>query len=303
MSDVNLYGVCLPRPVLDIMFSTLKSMNLSKLSLCSVRLGSDGLLKLSSYLKDNTCLKNLMIGSDTIDLPVASSLSDAVKDHPCLEGIGFIKCGLDNAAALRIILEGCHKLKELLIIKDNIGSEGVHLLADFISSNNNVYILQLDENKMSDSDTLLLAAALKKNTNLRQLYLENDEITKAGEKSLLKAVFDPTSMDSIVESNHMCRVYTFDTSKPLIVKQRYKKEREVMNINRKNKSMSIQQKIRKKVVLALCGCRSKVKLFDLSHFNDLPLQLMPRVLELIQEHSKSRTNICRKKPEQLIKMP
>lgn len=74
-----------------------------------------------------------------------------------------------------------------------------------------------------------------------------------------------------------------------------------MNINRKKKSMSIQQKIRKKVVLALCGCRSKVELFDLSHFNDLPLQVMPRVLELIQEHSKKRTKLYLKKPEQLEK--
>ena len=106
VSDVNLYGVCLPRPVLDIMFSTLKSMNLCKLSLNSVQLGSDGLLKLSSYLKDNISLKNLMIGCDTIDLPAASSLSDAIKNHPCLAGVGFIYCGLDNAAALRIILEG-----------------------------------------------------------------------------------------------------------------------------------------------------------------------------------------------------
>ena len=47
------------------------------------------------------------------------------------------------------------------------------------------------------------------------------------------------------------------------------------------------KKIRKKVVLALCGTDGE--LFDLRHFNNLPLQLMPRVLELIQEHSGPRT--------------
>ena len=46
---------------------------------------------------------------------------------------------------------------------------------------------------------------------------------------------------------------------------------------------NIKKNIRKKVVLALCGVDGE--LFDLSLLNDLPFQLMPRVLELIQEHT------------------
>jgi len=41
-------------------------------------------------------------------------------------------------------------------------------------------------------------------------------------------------------------------------------------------------------VLALCGVDGS--LFDLSHFNDVPLQLMPRVLELIQKHTTRRSS-------------
>ena len=63
--------------------------------------------------------------------------------------------------------------------------------------------------------------------------------------------------------------------------------------------ISIQQKIRKKVVLALC--RQDGELFDLSHFNDVPLNLMPRVLELIQEHTDARTQAVRRMPIQLEK--
>ena len=54
-----------------------------------------------------------------------------------------------------------------------------------------------------------------------------------------------------------------------------------------SKMLVFHKKIRKKVVLALCGTDGE--LFDLRHFNNLPLQLMPRVLELIQEHSELRT--------------
>ena len=41
------------------------------------------------------------------------------------------------------------------------------------------------------------------------------------------------------------------------------------------------------MVLALC--RVDGDLFDLSLLNDIPLQLMPRVLKLIQEHTASRS--------------
>ena len=70
-----------------------------------------------------------------------------------------------------------------------------------------------------------------------------------------------------------------------------------------NDDISVKQKIRKKVVLALCGVEGG--LFDLSHFNDLPLGVMPRVLELIQEHTDMRTKVChthaRRMPDQLEK--
>ena len=46
--------------------------------------------------------------------------------------------------------------------------------------------------------------------------------------------------------------------------------------------------------MALCGVDGS--LFDLSHFNDIPLQLMPRVLELIQKHSESRTEMLTSMP-------
>jgi len=54
---------------------------------------------------------------------------------------------------------------------------------------------------------------------------------------------------------------------------------------------SIGQKIRKKVVLALCGPNRE--LFDLAFLNGMPLELMPRMLELIQEYGRTRTEAFR----------
>ena len=49
----------------------------------------------------------------------------------------------------------------------------------------------------------------------------------------------------------------------------------------------IGKKVRKKVVLALCG--NTWDLFDLQYFNGIPPKLMPRWLKLIQEHTQCRT--------------
>lgn len=140
----------------------------------------------------------------------------------------------------------------------------------------------LNHTSISDNDTLLLASALEKNSNLQQLNLRHNNITEEGEKTLLKAVFDPTSMESIIESNHTCLPYTYDAAKPAIVAQRSLLEIELFDIMNDD----IGHSIRRKVVLALC--RVDGGLFDLSHLNDLPLKLMPRVLELIQEHTATR---------------
>jgi len=138
----------------------------------------------------------------------------------------------------------------------------IGVILDFIRSNNPTKILRLDNNNISDNDTLLLASALKKNSNLQQLNLRNNKITEEGEKTLLNAMFDPTSMDSLVESNHTCMAYTYDTKKPSVVVQRPPIETEVLDINADD-NINIQQKIRKKVVLALCGVDGSLSLIYL----------------------------------------
>ena len=274
--------------VLDIMFPALQSMNLEKLGLKGTDLGTDGLQSLISFLKRNSSLHELYIdinGDIIDDMTVASTFSDALKEHPTLNKLLLYNGGLNNANVLRIILEGCTRLNHVEL-NDNIGSEAVGVLFDFISGNHPTEYLFLQHNKITDSDTILLASALNKNTNLTQFDLSgNDNITEEGEKTLLNALFDPTGMDSIIESNHTCIVHTYDVKSDTAIAQRPLFEQEVFKINLDGGS--VKQKIRKKVVLALCG--QDGELFDLSHLNDLPIQLMPRVLELIQEHSQSRT--------------
>jgi len=280
VEEVQIMGISLPVSVLDIIFQTLQSMNLTKLSLGDNALGNEGFLRLTSFLKQNTSLIKLFLGRDTIDdMSIASSFSDALKIHPNLKGfLTFVGCGLSNPEILEKILEGCKGVKTVAIMSEQLCLDGMTLMANFIRSNTITEILLLPDNSISDNDTVQLASALKGNTNLKQFDLRENDITEEGNKNMFRALYDPTSMDSIVESNYTCLTCT------LSVDQRSRLQKEVAMINSCNDS--IGQKIRKKVVLALC--RQDRELFDLSHFNDLPLQLMSRVLALIQEHAMYR---------------
>ena len=291
VEEVKIYSVSLPRPVLDIILPTLQTLNLVGLTLFSTGLGNEGFQRLSSFVKGSTSLKDLALGVNIVDnMSVADSISNAVHNHPSLEQIVFFKCGLNNTEILGKILDGCDKLKSLTVSLENLGLGGITAISDFIISNHpTLEVLKLQHNNISDSDSLLLATALNNNTNIKQLNLRHNDITEEGEKTLLKAVFDPTSMDSLVDSNHTCMTYTYDVSNASVLSQRPAVERELMFTNG-NENFSVGQKIRKKVVLALCGVDGS--LFDLSHFNGLSLPLMPRVLELIQEHSLTRRLAC-----------
>ena len=183
-------------------------------------------------------------------------------------------------------------MRQISIANNEFGSEGVAVLADFIGGNYCAKDLWLDHNKISDSDTPLLASALRTNTHLHRLDLAHNNIAEDGRNVLLKALFDTTTMNAIVESNHTCFVNTCFDDYGNDAYQMTDIEAEVSVINCGGDSIgsyTVGKKIRKKVVLSLC-CRHDGELFDLSHFNIVPLQLMPRVLELIQEHTQHRTH-------------
>ena len=112
VEKIELFNICLPPPVLDIAFPALQS-NLNSLSLANVSLGSDGYRCLSTFLEENTSLKQLIVADDAIDMSVAIPFSDAVRDHPTLENLGLINCGINNRTILGKLLEGCTKLNYL----------------------------------------------------------------------------------------------------------------------------------------------------------------------------------------------
>ena len=292
----GLVDISLPASLLETVFPALQLVNIVELTLFGCRMGSEGFTLLSSFLENNSNLESLGVGADDINgysidqgMSVASTFSEAIKNHPTLEKVFIAACIAYNTTnILRTILEGTTTIKDLTISMHYFDSEDIAVFADFISSNNPTEVLTLNQCNITDYDTLLLASSLKTNTNLKMLYLYDNEITQDGETTLLNALYNPTSIDSIIKSNHTCYTRTHDSTRNRnsIVETNLEAEVLVVNDDRVT-HCNVWEKIRRKVVLALC--RVDGEIFDLSLLNDIPPQLMPRVLELIQEHTTSRS--------------
>jgi hypothetical protein len=70
-----------------------------------------------------------------------------------------------------------------------------------------------------DDDVILIAQALKRNTNLEMSCLYNNNLTSIGVKALLTCVFDSSSLNAISESNHtLQRLWIFlDQEEPIML--------------------------------------------------------------------------------------
>jgi len=122
--------------------------------------------------------------------------------------------------------------------------------------------------------------ALKNNRTLLSLDLGDCNIKiVTGRKVLIhSALCDTTSLAAIVDSNHVCQL-TVSSGKSTYMNYRTQED-EMKNIN----ALALEDegmKIRYKVVLALFTINTD--LFDPRGFDDVPLELMPRLLEIAQQ--------------------
>jgi len=186
-----------------------------------------------------------------------------------------------------------------------IGAPGAKLIAKYLASNPALIELNLSGNDINSHGAKKIALALKKNTNLQHLSLQYNRLTKAcvpaftdalrNNNTLLSlnlggneirvttgravlnrnALCDTTSLEAIVESNHTCVLTTSEGKK---FRNDITHEYEMKNINSLD---SEGMKIRYKVVLALFSMNKD--LFHPRSFDEVPLELMPRLLELVQQ--------------------
>lgn len=121
---------------------------------------------------------------------------------------------LDDKAATHLaesmMLSGFQSLTRLDLSLNHVGPTGAQALAEVVACNPKLQRLLLIGNNLGDSGATCLANALKTNSTLLELNLGYNRVTSVGMNALRMAVYDTTSLDTIVASNHTVSILFHD---------------------------------------------------------------------------------------------
>ena len=214
-----------------------------------------------------------------------NKLCKIVKEHPSIESVGLNGCKGDNIDGYemlqKIMNAGKNKLETITLSNNHIRTEGGTFISDFLAKNPILESLYLDENKLNDQDALVIAKALKQNTNLRFLRLTGNNFTKTGWVALRKAEFDDSSLNAASDSNHTCSIiYPPDGSDSIEGLDISK-----MNGERNGAAAFNQTWMRSKKIYSILSSRNRDN-SNVKHFDDVPVEILPDMLDSIQEYSK-----------------
>jgi len=138
----------------------------------------------------------------------ARAMCLAIVSHPSINRVQLENCfgvgqrlGYDVLCALFVSGRG---IKYMDLEGNNIQTLGNTAIPDYIARNTPLMNLFLANNNLNDEDAILIAKALKYNTNIRTLRLQRNGITNVGIDAMKKAFYDPTSLNSVSDSNHTC---------------------------------------------------------------------------------------------------
>jgi hypothetical protein len=140
---------------------------------------------------------------------------------------------------------------------------GAVKFAQYLEGDPHIRWIDLVYNRLNDNDAILISQALKRNTNLKSMYLHSNNFTSIGVKSLLTCVFDGSSLNAIAESNHtLKRMNILDKIDIPPMKQIDCRIDRLLDLNRTQK-----------IMLALQDKDSLIQ-----YLANLPVELIPEVL-------------------------
>ena len=234
----------------------------------NANLCEEGIVYLSKLIDFSSQLWTLYLLHNRIDnMDSAHCLSRSLKLHTCIYRIWLNHCDLGSTPEILLIIL---KSNVSIINLDNnsIDSLGAVTIAEYLEGDPPIEHLSLGHNQLNDDDAILISHTLKRNTNLRRIYLHSNKITSIGVKVLLTCVFDSSSLNALSESNHTLERIDFfdDDNRPIKKLPNY--------INKVNDFERFQWLGRtRKILLAL---QDKDSL--LQYLANVPVKLMPEVL-------------------------
>ena len=253
---------------------------------------------LKQCLEKNTTLEQLCLGSNNLGTGgrVLSTIMSGMKINASLTHVDLSDNDIRRVPSMKLIakyLSSNPSLIELNLSNNGVPSKPASLLIESLKKNTTLQHLSLRRNSISDKSTPAFIDALQNNTTLLTLDLQlNNLKVKTGRKPILMAMCDTSSLDSIVNnSNHTCSVLLSDKNYGMSTLEN-KRARfwqdpskwinlPFVEMGKINALENEGEKIRYKVVLALTVMNKD--LYNPRYFEEVPLELMPKLFELVQQ--------------------
>ena len=267
-NTLQITDVEISKEVMDIILATNIGGKIDRcIKFTNTNLCGEGIISLSKLIQNNPTVNSLHLSHNSItDINAAVTLSKTLKPRLLMSNLDLSHCNLGNDANILVaVLQS--DVMMMVLDYNNISSSGAVKIAEYLKDNPPVQNLRLNNNNFTDDDATIFAQALKKNTNLRFLFLEGNRFAAEGIKSLIKAVYDPTSLNSISESNHKCLLYLLQLEESTTI-QSYISRIRLANYGRIGK-----------VLLALHSKQSMLHYLD----EKFPVELMPEVFAFVQK--------------------
>ncbi|EJK54379.1 hypothetical protein THAOC_25998, partial [Thalassiosira oceanica] len=154
-------------------------------------------------LKTLTWIDNQIPSDDQADLLMESLIENrAIKDIRLLNC--FDQSNANGCRALAALMTSGRPF-ELLNFSANSLFD-IDDVAAALATNLQLKELWINDNEINDRDAELIAQALKQNTNLHTLYLNHNRITPAGFEKIRSTIYDPSSLNTMESCNHTCYV-------------------------------------------------------------------------------------------------
>ena len=194
--------------VFDQLLLSFNTAPLLVLVLANNDLRRNGLTFAVSAVKASATLTELEIENNRIKYQDnVKALVQALKEHSELTSLKLKNCGIGLSKS--VMTESIQALKFLASVDlsgNSIGPQGASLIAGILAKNPRLEELILQRNVIDDSGAIVIAGSLKTNTNLKSLELAENKFTSKGIMALTKALFNPSSMNTIYDSNHTCKL-------------------------------------------------------------------------------------------------
>jgi len=278
LSDVELSD-----EVVDLLSKALKSTHFKHVFLRNNNFGDKGIGFALEYLKGNKECKEFDIRGNVMGMKDIKELCDIIPLHPSLEYLKVMNCVGDDVDGFQILKSiiniGESKLDSINLSNNRISTGGDTFIADIIKSNKHSWrSLKLNKNLLDDNDVVAIAEALKHNTKLRLLQIDDNNIAKTGWKALRKVEFDNTSLNAAANSNHKCGIkYPPDGSDVI-------EGMDISDMNGDGYRAFIPSLVRQKKIYSVLSSRNR-DCSNVTHFEDVPVELLPDMLKGFEYYS------------------